>query len=78
MEEQFRFVSKIGRSQMEKDIVSRVKDITIRSAKILGENSGIGAQLENNDIEEYVRLVVREKEMLLKRKNHLDDSNSGR
>jgi hypothetical protein len=52
-----------------------VKDITIRSAKILEENSGIGARLENNDIKKYLRLVVCEKEMLLKRKNHLDDSN---
>ena len=43
VEEQFKFVSKIGRSQMEKEIESRVKGITKRSAKILEENSGIEA-----------------------------------
>jgi len=35
VEEQFKFVSKIGRSQMENEIASRVKIITKRSAKIL-------------------------------------------
>jgi len=51
VEEQFKFVSKIGTSQMENEIQNRVKGITRRSAKILEENSGIQAQLESKDIE---------------------------
>ena len=73
VEEQFKFVSKIGRSQMEKEIESRVKATTKRLAKILEENSGIEAPVENKDIEEYVRLVVKEKEKMLKGKNHPND-----
>ncbi len=78
MEEQFKFVSKIGRSQIENEIVSRVKGITKRSARILEENSGIQVPLENKDLEEYVRLVLNEKEKTLKGNNHLRDSKSDR
>jgi hypothetical protein len=53
-----------------------VKGITKRTAKILEENSGIETQLENKDIEEYVRLVLNEKERMLKGNNHLRDSKS--
>ena len=73
VEEQFKFVSKIGRSQMEKEIENRVKATTKRLAKILEENSGIEAPVENKDLEEYVRLVVKEKEKMLKGKNHPND-----
>ncbi len=78
VEEQFKFVSKIGRSQMEKDIESRVKGITKRSAKILEENSGIEAPVETKDIEEYLKLVLKEKEKMLKENNHLRDGKSDR
>ncbi|MGA7900190.1 MAG: hypothetical protein WCA39_15155 [Nitrososphaeraceae archaeon] len=60
VEEQFKFVSKIGRSQMENEIESKVKGITRRVAKILEENSGIEAQFENKDIEDYVKVVLQE------------------
>jgi hypothetical protein len=73
VEEQFRFVSKIGRSQMENEIERRVKVITKRTAKILEENSGITAAAETKDIEEYIKLVVKEKEKLLNRNNRLKD-----
>ena len=63
---------------MENEIENRVKGITRRLAKVLEENSGIEAPLENKHIEEYVKLVLDEKERMLKRKNHLNDSNSGR
>ena len=59
VEEQFKFVSKIGRSQMENEIERRVKGITKRSAKILEENSGIEVPLENKDIEEYIKIVCK-------------------
>ena len=78
VEEQFRFVSKIGRSQMEREIESRVKGVTKKSAKILEEDSGIQAQLENKDIEGYLKFVLKEKEKMLKENNHLRDGKSDR
>jgi hypothetical protein len=73
VEEQFKFVTKMGTSQMENEIQNRVKGITKRSAKMLEENSGIQTQLESKDIEEYIRLVLHERQKLLRRDN--DPSN---
>jgi hypothetical protein len=70
VEEQFKFVSKMGRSQMENEIESRVKGVTRRLAKILEENSGIETQLENKEIEDYIKIVLNEKERMSKRNNH--------
>jgi hypothetical protein len=72
VEEQFKFVSKIGRSQMENEIQNRVKGITRRSAKTLEENSGIETQLENKDLEEYIKFVLQEKQNMLKRDKDLN------
>lgn len=74
VEEQFKFVSKMGRSQMENEIERRVKGITKRTAEILEENSGVKAPVETSEIEEYVRLVVKEKEKMLSRDNRKDNS----
>jgi len=60
-EEQFKFISKMGRFQMESEIERRVKGITKRAAEILEENSGVKAPVETREIEEYIRLVVKEK-----------------
>jgi hypothetical protein len=76
VEEQFKFVSKIGTSQMENEIQNRVKGITRRSAKILEENSGIQAQLESKDIEEYISLVLQEKQKLLSKDKDLSNDTS--
>jgi hypothetical protein len=73
VEEQFKFVSKIGTSQMENEIQNRVKGITRRSAKSLEENSGIETQLESKDIEEYIRLVLQEKQNMLRRDKDLSN-----
>jgi hypothetical protein len=70
VEQEFEFVSKIGISQMEHEIQSRVKEITKRSAKTLQENSGLEVSLENEDIEEYIKLVIKEKENMLSGRNH--------
>ena len=51
---------------MENEIESRVKAITKRSAKILEENSGVEVPVEDNEIEEYIRIVMKEKEKMLK------------
>jgi hypothetical protein len=58
---------------MENEIQNRVKGITRRSAKSLEENSGIETQLENKDIEEYIRLVLQEKQNMLKRDKDLSN-----
>jgi hypothetical protein len=76
VEEQFKFVSKIGKSQMESEIESRVKGIAKKSAKLLEENIGVEAQVEDRDIEEYIKLVVKEKEKMLKGSFHTEDENS--
>lgn len=67
VEEQFKFVSKIGRIQMENEITRRVKLITKRSANILEENTGVRTQLEDNELEEYVKFVVEERERIMER-----------
>jgi hypothetical protein len=76
VEEQFKFVSKIGTTQMENEIQNRVKGITKRSAKMLEENSGIQTQLESNDIEEYISLVLQERQKLFRRDNDLSNDTS--
>ena len=76
VEEQFKFVSKMGRSQMERAIESRVKGVTKRSAKILEENSGIQTHIEDSEVEEYVRFVVKEREKMLMRDGLVGDSKS--
>ena len=43
-----------------------MKGITRRVAKILEENSGIEAQFENKDIEDYVKVVVTKREKMIK------------
>jgi hypothetical protein len=76
VEEQFKFVTKIGTSQMENEIQNRVKVITRRSAKMLEENSGIQTQLESKDIEEYISLILQERQKLLRRDNNLSNDTS--
>jgi len=62
VKEEIRFISEIGRSQVQREIQGRVKRVTKRSAKMLEENSGVEAPLQEEDIEEYINLVLREKE----------------
>ena len=76
VEEQFKFVSKIGTSQMENEIQNRVKEITKRSAKMLEENSGIQTQLESKDIEEYISLVLQERQKMSRGDNGLSNDTS--
>ena len=73
IEQEFSFVSNIGLSQMEHEIQTRVKRITKRSAKILEEDSGVEASLESEDIENYIRLVIKEKEKMLRDNRNKDD-----
>lgn len=65
VEKEFSFVSKIGLSQMEHEIQTRVKTITKRSAETLEENSGVQVSLEGEEIDAYIKLVIKEKERML-------------
>ena len=58
---------------MENEIQNRVKGITKRSAKVLEENSGIQTTLEDEDIAEYIRLVLKERGAILKRDDDLSN-----
>ena len=61
---------------MENEIQNRVKEMTRRSAKMLEENSGIKTQLESKDIEEYISLVMQEKQKLLSKDKDLSNDSS--
>ena len=78
VEQEFSFVSRLGMSQMEHEIQSRVKRLTKRSAKTLEENSGVEVSLENEDIDAYIKLVIKEKEKMLSRNNRNKDNASHR
>ena len=73
VEQEFSFVSKIGLSQMEHEILTRVKTITKRSAKTLEENSGVQVSLESEDIDAYIKLVIKEKEKMLSKDDRKRD-----
>jgi hypothetical protein len=64
--EEFKFVSSIGRYQIEHDIENRIKGISKKVAKELEENSGIEVSSEIEDMQEYIRSVIKEKEKLSK------------
>ena len=76
VEQQFKFVSKIGTSQMENEIQNRVKEMTRRSVKMLEESGGIQTQLKSEDIEEYIGLVIQERQKLLSKDNDLSNDTS--
>jgi hypothetical protein len=68
IEEELKFVSKIGSSQMQQQIENKVKTTTKKLSKELEENSGIKASLEMNEIEEYIKLVMKEKQKMSEEK----------
>jgi hypothetical protein len=75
VEQEFSFVSKLGMSQMEYDIQTRVKTITRKSARTLEENSGVQVSLESEEIDSYISLVIKEKEKMLTRSDsHKEDA----
>ena len=65
VEQEFSFISKMGLSQMEHDIQTRVKTIMKQSAKTLEEDSGVQVSMESEEIDEYIMLVINEKEKML-------------
>lgn len=59
---------------MENEIANRVKVVTKISAKILEENTGIQTQLEGSEVEEYMGVVLEEREKMMKRTESVSDS----
>jgi hypothetical protein len=62
------------RSQVVNEIANRVKVFTKRSTKLLEENTGIQTQLEDDDVNEYIRAVVEEREKMMKRTDSASES----
>ncbi|MGI0002090.1 MAG: hypothetical protein ACRD42_03315, partial [Nitrososphaeraceae archaeon] len=69
VEEQLKFVSEIGTSQMEQEIQSKVKDLTRRSAKKLEEDSGIEIPMQTQEMDEYIKTAIHEVQKITKGKN---------
>lgn len=65
LKKEFKFVYDIGRYQLEHDIENRIKVITNTVAKELEENSGIEVLSESENMQEYIRAVIEEKEKML-------------
>jgi hypothetical protein len=74
VDKELSFLSNIGRSQMEKQILNRVKTLTERFADDLKEDSGVSVGLKTEDIVQQISLIMKEKEAMSHRKNnHLKD-----
>jgi hypothetical protein len=73
VEEELKFVSKIGSSQMQQQIENKVKTTTKKLSKELEENSGIKASLEMKEIDEYIKLVMKEKQKMSEEKKDVPE-----
>ena len=62
------FLSNIGRSQMEKQILNRIKELTERFAEDLTEDSGVVINLKTEEIVHQLSLVMKEKEAMTQKK----------
>ena len=69
VEQQLRFVSKLGASQVEQDILQKVKHLTKRVANQLEEASGVTVPMEDEEVDRYIKIVIEEKERLSKKKD---------
>ncbi|MDP8941461.1 MAG: hypothetical protein M3M84_02830 [Thermoproteota archaeon] len=61
VEQQFRFVSKIGIYEMQQEIENRVKAMTRVMATRFEQDSGVETKMTPSDIEEYIKTVIKEK-----------------
>lgn len=70
VDKELSFLSNIGRSQMEKQILNKVKILTERFADDLAEDSGVGISLKTEEIVNQISLVMKEKEAMTHKKNN--------
>ncbi|MGB8160829.1 MAG: hypothetical protein WCE93_11845, partial [Nitrososphaeraceae archaeon] len=73
VEQQLRFVSKMGTSQMEQDIRQRVKYLTRKVAEKMETESGVTVPMQDEEIDGYIKLVIEEKGKLSRKKNEYSD-----
>ena len=64
VEQELKFVSNIGAAHMEQEIQNKIKTLTKKSAEELKEQSGVEVSLPKEDIDEYIKLVISEKERM--------------
>ena len=69
VDKELTFLSSIGRSEAEKQIMNRVKILTKKFAENLSEDSGVGIELETKQIEKQISFVIEEREAISKKKN---------
>jgi hypothetical protein len=60
MMEQSKLLDSIGTAQMERELQTSVLAIVKKTSAEMNENSGIEASLSENDIRDYVSLVIKE------------------
>jgi hypothetical protein len=68
VENELKFVSNIGSSEMQQQIENKVKTSTKKLYRELEENSGIEVSLKKEEIDEYIRVVLEEKQRMSERK----------
>jgi hypothetical protein len=75
VEQELKFVSKIGSSQMQRQIENKVKTTTKKLFKELEENSGVNTLVDSEDINEYIVSVIKEKELFMSKRNNNNNKN---
>jgi hypothetical protein len=84
VEQQIMFLGKIGTSQMEQEIHGKVKNFTTKLAHELEEHSNVQIPTPEQEIKDYVAIVIREKQRLLLKESsevkiyHREDMPRGR
>jgi hypothetical protein len=67
VDQQLKFVSKLGASQVEQNIQQKVKYLTKKVASQLEKDSGVTVPMGDEEVDRYIKLVIQEKELLSKK-----------
>jgi hypothetical protein len=70
VDKELTFLSNIARSQMEMQIMDKVKTLTKKFAEELTKDSGVGITLQSRQIEEQISFVLKERDILSQKKNN--------
>jgi hypothetical protein len=73
VEQQLGFVSKIGTSQVEQEIQQRVEHLTRKLAKKMEIESGLEVPMKDEEVDQYIKMVIAEKERISRKKNNSSD-----
>jgi hypothetical protein len=58
--EQSKLLDSIGTAQMEREVQARTLAVAKKTSDIMAENSGVEASMNENDMKDYVELVIKE------------------